>query len=156
MRRTVEERLADVRRLVDTALAVRESPGLLDALVRSTGLSRQGVALALSEHLETSPRAADLVRLVERAGDAPSVHVVLSANVFVGALRALAVARAAAPRVTVSPSRREPTFARALVHAASDPGLTLDDALAVESIRVGEIHVYGRDETIAGVRARAA
>jgi hypothetical protein len=156
MKRTLAERVADVRRLVDAARAIAPRPALRDALVQTTHLSRQGVELALSEHLETSPSEADLVRLVESAGDAPRVHVVLSANVFVGALRALAIARAAAPRVTVAPSRREPTFARALILEAGDPALRIEDALAVDAIRAGEIHLYGRDDTIADVRAHAA
>lgn len=155
MKRTVAERVADVRRIIDAARTIADSPALHEALVRTTGLSRQGVALALSDHLETSPSDADLTGLVEQAGNTPSVHILLSANVFVGALRALAIARAAAPRVTVTPSRREPEFARALVLAASDPRLTLEDTFSVESIVSGEIHVYGRDETIFDVKARA-
>jgi hypothetical protein len=155
VRRTVAERVADVRRLVHAARAVARDPTLHEALIRTTHLSRRGVELALSEHLETSPTEADLLRLVARAGNVQRVHVVLSANVCVGALRALAVARAAAPRVTAAPSRREPAFARALAREASDPGLTIEDALPIESVQVGEIHVYGRDDTIADVCARA-
>ena len=155
MIRTFSERVADVRRLVDAARDVSRDPGIVDALVETTGLSRQGVELALAEHLETSPEEADLCRLVENAGDAERVHVVLSSTVFVGALRALAVARAAAVHVTVTASRREPVFARALVERAADPGLSLDEGLPVESVHCGEIHVYGKDETIELVRARA-
>jgi hypothetical protein len=156
MSRTVRERVADVRRLVDAARAVAKDAAIVGPLVESTGLSRRGVELALAEHLETSPEEVDLLRLVERAGDVDRVHVVLSSNVFVGALRALAVARAAAEHVTVAASRREPVFARALVQEAADPGLSIEDGLPVESVRSGEIHVYGRDETIASLRARAA
>ncbi len=155
MKRTLADRMADVRRLIDAARAIAHGAALRETLVGRTGLSRQGVELALSEHLETSPAEADLRRLVEGAGDASSVHVILSSTVFVGALRALALARAAAPRVTVSPSRREPSFARALALAAADPALTVEEARAVESVVEGEIHVYGRDATIASVRARA-
>jgi len=155
MTRTLAERVADVRRLVDAARGLSRDPCIVDALVETTRLSRQGVELALAEHLETSPEEADLLRLVEAAGDAERVHVVLSANVFVGALRALAVARAAAVRVTVTPSRREPVFARALVERAADPGLSLDEGVSVESVHSGEIHVYGKDETIDLVVARA-
>jgi hypothetical protein len=155
VKRTLAERLADVRRLVFAAREIARSSALRKTLVDTTRLSPEGVELALSEHLETSPGAADLLRLCERAGNVSRVHVILSANVFVGALRALSVARAAAPRVTVTPSRREPAFARALVLAASDTGLTIEDRLPVESIEEGEIHVYGRDATIAEVRVRA-
>jgi hypothetical protein len=81
--------------------------------------------------------------------------VILSANVFVAPLRAIALARAASDRVLVRASRREPVFARALVRAAHDASVTLVDAIDVESIEEGEIHVYGRDETIASVRKAA-
>jgi hypothetical protein len=153
--RTLAERLADVRRLVDAARDVSCDSAVRAALVLTTGLSREGVELALAEHLETVPDDTDLRRLVLGAGDAERVHVVLSSNVFIGGLRALAVARAAAERVTVTASRREPVFARALVERAADPALSLDDGGAIESVLRGEIHVYGRDETIALVRARA-
>jgi hypothetical protein len=79
--------------------------------------------------------------------------VILSANVFVAAVRALAIARAAAPRVVVRPSSREPVFARVLVDALADPSVTLVDSLDPGAITEGEIHVYGRDATIAEVRA---
>jgi hypothetical protein len=154
--RTARERLADVLRIVEAARAVAGDARVVEPLVETTGLSRQGVELALAEHLETSPAEADLRCLVERAGDAERVHVVLSSNVFVGALRALAVARACSTRVTVAPSRRDPVFARALVERAADPCLSIDLGVGVESVRCGEIHVYGRDETIDEVRAHAA
>jgi hypothetical protein len=156
VKRTLTERVEDVRRLVEAARVIARSSALREALVKTTRLSRQGVELALSEHLETSPSTAELFRLCERAGNVSRVHVILSANVFVGALRALSVARAAAPIVTLTPSRREPAFAQALVLAAADPGLTLEDRLPVESIEEGEIHVYGRDATIAEVGLHAA
>ena len=157
--RTVAERIADVRRLQQAACAaIGERATLVPAIVESTGLSTEGVELALSRHLEIESTDADLVKLVERAGDVSRVAVVLSANVFVGALRALALARAASTDVVVRPSRRDPAFARALVHAAIAGGVTglrLDESLDVASVEDGEIHVYGRDDTIAEVRAKA-
>ena len=109
----------------------------------------------MTRHLELEPTDEDLRRLAARAGDTSSAAVILSANVFVGALRAIAIARAASPRVVVRPSRRDPTFARALVDAAGDPAIVLDEALDVASVEGGELHVYGHDATIADVRARA-
>jgi hypothetical protein len=156
MNRNCEQRASDVGRLVEAARALSLEPAIADALVRTTGLSKPGVALALAEHLETSPAEADLRQLIERAGTAEQVHVVLSANVFVGSLRALAVARAAAEHVTVAPSRREPVFARALVERASDPCLSIDLRLDARSVKKGEIHVYGHDRTVARFRARAS
>ncbi len=159
MTRSPAERIADVRRLqtaARSALAHRAS--LVPAIVESTGLSPEGVELALDRHVELEATEADLAQLVARAGDVTRVSVVLSANVFVGALRAIALARAASTNVVVRPSRRDPAFAQALVHAAiaeGDRGLRLDDALEVAAVDEGEIHVYGRDDTIADIRARA-
>ncbi len=155
MTRTDGEKRADVRRLVEAARAVARDPGALTAdLVRTTGLSPEGIALAFERHLELDPSDADLDALVAGAGAAKHVVVVLSANVFVAALRALAIARAASPSVVVRPSRREPDFARALVAHTRDPGLTLVEDLALDRLFGGEVHVYGRDATIADVRAR--
>jgi acyl-CoA reductase-like NAD-dependent aldehyde dehydrogenase len=145
------ERAAIVRRFVAAARRLVVDVDR-DALVRATGLSREGVDLALEHHLELEPSDEDLRSLVDRAGRARRVAVILSANVFVGALRAVAIARAASDEVIVRPSRREPVFARALVRAASDPAIVLDEAFDVASFDEGEIHVYGRDETIARVR----
>lgn len=162
MTRSAAERIADVRRLQAAARDVLVKRALLlPELVVSTGLSPEGVELALTGHLEVEASDDDLAKLVAHAtreGDAARVTVILSANVFVGALRALALARAASDDVVVRPSRRDPAFARALVAAAiarGDAHLRLDDALDVATIEGGEIHVYGRDETIAEVRSRA-
>ena len=149
--RAPAERVADVRRLQQAARAVIEARStLVPALVASTGLSKEGVELEATD--------ADLATLAARAGDASRIAVVLSANVFVGALRAIALARAASVDVVVRPSRRDPAFARALVQAAraiGDSGLRLDESLEVASRGDGEVHVYGHDDTIAEVRKQA-
>jgi acyl-CoA reductase-like NAD-dependent aldehyde dehydrogenase len=156
MSRSQGARVDDVRSLLRAARKIVEDrAAIVPAIAESTGLSAEGVELALTRHLELDATDEDLTRLVERAGDAPGVVVILSANVFVGALRAVALARAAAEDVVVRPSRRDPTFARALVAAAGDPRLRLVDEVDVAAIETGEIHVYGRDDTIADVRARA-
>ncbi len=159
MTRTAAQRIADVRRLQKAARKVIEDrAALVAAIVDSTGLSPEGVELGLTKHVEVEASDAELALLVERAGDLPRVAVVLSANVFVGALRAIALARAASDDVVVRPSRRDPAFARALVDAAralGDARVRIDEELDVASIEDGEIHVYGRDETIAEMRSRA-
>ncbi|MDF2695340.1 MAG: hypothetical protein K0S65_3723 [Labilithrix sp.] len=148
--------MSDVRRVVRAARAVVDRRAVLSAaIVESTGLSPAGVELALTQHLELDPTEDDLRSLIAHAGDASKVAVILSANVFVGALRALAIARAAAEDVVVRPSRRDPAFARALVEAADDPALRLDEALDVADVTEGEIHAYGHDETIRAIAARA-
>ena len=131
-------------------LADRHAPALAEA----TGLSREGVHLALAHALETTPTDGELDALVAGVTPEASVAVVLSANVFVAAHRALALALAASPTVVVRPSRREPLFARLLVEATG--GLVrLDPTLDVAELREGTVHVYGRDATIAALRARA-
>lgn len=142
----------ELRRILEAARDVAADPALVAPLVRSTGLSVEGVRLALAEHLEVDATDAELDALRAKVTQASRVHVILSANVFVGALRALVLARAAAARVTVRPSRRDPVFASALVARLGDPAITL----AEEEPDAGELHVYGRDETIEAIRARTS
>lgn len=145
-----------LRGLVDAASRlVANRTAIVPAIAEATGLTTEGVELALTKHLETDATDDELARLESTTPKASRVSVILSANVFVGALRAIAVALAAAPIVVVRPSRRDPTFARMLVSEANDATLSLVDELDVASVTDGEIHVYGRDDTIAGVRARA-
>jgi hypothetical protein len=157
--RGVAERMHGVRRLQHAARGlVRERDALIPALVQTTGLSPEGVVLALTRHLEIEATDAQLAQFVDRAGHASQIAVVLAANVFVGALRAIAFACAASENVTVRPSRRDPTFARALIRAAiaeGDVGVRIDEALDVATLREGTIHVYGHDETIASIRKTA-
>lgn len=172
--RSESERIADVRAVLEAGRKVRAladaSPTPMDGathpsggpstnlflreMAASTGLSVEGVRLGLHEHLEVDAADADIARLVASASDADQVAVILSANAFVGALRAIAIALATAPKVMVRPSSREPYMARALVHALADARVTLADGLDVATIRSGEVHVYGRDETIAAIRLR--
>jgi hypothetical protein len=147
--------LTRVRRLLDAAGEVARLPDVVSPLVDSTGLSRQGVELGLSRYLETSASESDLDALVRNAAPSPHVHVILSANVFTAPLRALAVACAASASVSVRPSRRDPVLTRALVRAAKGLHITLDEDVRVSAVREGEIHVYGRDATVAAVRDAA-
>src|SRR4051812_49095212 len=123
MARNTGDRIADVRRLMRAARKLVDGRAeLVPVIADSTGLSTEGVALALARHLELEATDAELSNLVTNAGDVSRVVVVLSANVFVGALRAIALARAASDDVVVRPSRRDPAFARALVLAANELG----------------------------------
>lgn len=142
-----------VQVLLAAARKVAAEAEVREATVESTGLSRAGVDLAMERHLEVDARPEDLAKLVAHAGMADAVAVILSSNVFVGALRAIALALAATPNVTVRPSRRDPAFATALCKAAN---VKLALELDVASITAGEIHVYGKDETIADVRKHAS
>jgi hypothetical protein len=153
--RSIDERVRDVRRLLDAAGQVYEKRHeLVPSLVRTTGLSPQGVLLGF-ESLERAATDAELRALVESAGDAAQVHVILSANVFVGALRALALARAAAPRVTIRPSSRDPILTEALVGAANDPAVVVTSERDPRAIDADRIDVYGGTAAIEQVRERA-
>jgi hypothetical protein len=155
MIRTLDDRVRAVRRLLEAARTVHaDRARFVAAIARSSGLSPEGVELGFGS-LETSASAEDLRALIASAGDARHVHVILSANVFVAPLRAIAMARAAASRVTVHPSSRDPTLAVALIEAADDPAITLASGRDVATVGADRIDVYGRDETIAAVRAGA-
>jgi len=151
--RRVHSILAAARRLADSRDPLGQEARR--ALPAATGLSEAGVELGLSAHLETSVSPDALAQLIARAGSAPSVHVVLSANVFVGAVRAIALALAAAPSVFVRASRREEVMAP-LLHRAlreADRGVDFEMASTLEPRPGDEVHVYGRRETIDAIRA---
>jgi len=153
MSRSAERRVADVRRLLAASRSVYEQRARwVPELALATGLTPQGVELGF-ESLERDADEDEVRALVARVPEAEGVHVVLSANVFVAPLRAIALARAAAERVTVRPSRRDPVVARALVDALRDDAVVLVPGRDVAAVDRGEIHVYGRDETIAAVRS---
>ena len=143
--------LAASRRLVDAEDPLgREARRLLPA---ATGLSGAGVELGLSRHLETSASDEEIELLANRMGTAPRVHVLLSANVFVGVVRATALAVAASPSVRIRPSSREAVIAPLLLRAVSEAGAPSDLELCDRlEPRAGEVvHVYGRHDTIAAV-----
>jgi hypothetical protein len=151
--RRVHAVLAAARRLADPrdplgAEARRELPA-------ATGLSAASVELSLGRHVETSVTSVDLEKLMARAGVAPRVFVVLSANVFTGVIRAVALAVAAAPSVAVRPSSREAILAPLLHRAMVERGEgTIFELCRELAARPGDhVHVYGRQETIAAVAA---
>ena len=144
--------------VVGAARRIADPATLLGQRVRAliadhSALSREGIELAFREHLETAPSPREIALLVASTTLVPRVHVALSAHVFVGALRALALAVASSQQVFVRSSRREPTFAESLVGAIEDrrvrDGIHLIDELAAEP--GDEVHVYGRDETIRAI-----
>lgn len=162
-----EARLARVRcvvaagrRAADPADPIgREARALL---VESSGLSREGVELALTVHLETQPRPEHLDALIAAVGAAaprhpPRCHVVLAANVCIAALRAMAVAVAAAPVVCVRPSRRDPALAPILSRVlAGDPSFAAAGGAvacvdAIDPAPGDELHVYGSDAAVRAI-----
>jgi hypothetical protein len=153
--RGVREKMNDVSRILAAARVLQQDSGLMEKLVLSTGLSMENVQKGLAEHLEVDATEAELERFVLRFGDASRITVILAANVFVAALRAICCARAKGERVTVRPSSREPELAAALVSQIADPAIELATSVDVKNLREGEIHVYGKDETIAKFKKAA-
>jgi Acyl-CoA reductase (LuxC) len=143
-------RLADARDALGRALR-EQGPAVF-------GLSPEGVAWALERHLETRPTPAALASLVASVRPAERTFVVLSANVFTAALRAIALGAASAPRLVLRLSRREPLFATLLVRALEEAGAPIEVSLGKPTeARPGEqVHAYGRDETMAALRASLA
>jgi len=149
-----EQRMANVRRLIASANAVYEDRRrFVPAIATATGLTPEGVELGFG-YLERSASDRDLRTLVDGAGQVKRVHVVLSANVFVAPLRALALARAAAAVVTIRPSPRDPILTRELIERAADSSIAIVDERDVAAIEADQVHVYGNDETIDAVKAR--
>jgi hypothetical protein len=143
-----------LRKLLDAAARVARDPAIVAPLVQSTGLSAENVRLGLSRHLETATDE-ELAALERAVTPASHVHVILSPSVFVAPLRAIALGLAAGAKVTVKPSRRETCFVQALVEAFDDPSVTITRGRKPEDVAEGEIHAYGRNETVAAVRARS-
>lgn len=120
-------------------------------LPETTRLSPEGVELALAECLEIQPTEAELTALAGSVRPAPRTLVLLPANVFVAAHRAIALALAASETVLVRPSRREPLFAELLARA--EPGL-FELVRELEPRPGDSLWAYGGDETLASVRSR--
>jgi hypothetical protein len=131
------------------------------ALATAGNLSSEGIELALSRHLETDPSSADLAALVASCGRAPHCHVLLASNVCTAALRAIAIAVATAPSVSVRPSRRDPVLASVLtrelgadaIFRANQGSVALASTLAPQP--GDELHIYGSDETVERIRGSA-
>jgi acyl-CoA reductase-like NAD-dependent aldehyde dehydrogenase len=145
-----------VCRLIEAARVIRDPASDLGRrarrdLVQSTDLSAEGVELALRECLETAPTDAELSELLSSVGPAARAHVILPANVFVAAHRAIALALASSASVAVKPSRREPHFARLLVLAA--PGL-FEVVPEIRPEAGDALWAYGGDETLDALATR--
>ena len=148
------ERRARVEQLLQAAreLADRESNAgraLRSRLLETCGLSAAGIELGITRCLETRPEPEHLTALLASTPEASQAHVLLSGNVFVAALRAIALAVAASDRVRVRASRRDPALAEAL-QALTPQLFELTTTLAPAP---GErVWAYGSDATLAEVR----
>jgi hypothetical protein len=126
-----------------------------ERLLASAGLSREGLELALTQHLEIDASAADRARLSAWAMESERCHVVLSANVVTAAFRAIVLGLLSAPHVLVKASRREPELARLLVGEIA-PLLESGSLSLVDSLEAqpgDQVHAYGSDTTLAAIAA---
>ncbi|HYJ10963.1 MAG TPA: acyl-CoA reductase [Polyangiaceae bacterium] len=149
-------RRARVERVLAAArlLAERDSDAgqaLRRELLQTTGLSAAGVELGLG-CLETQPSERELGALLAATPEAPHAHVLLSGNVFVAALRAIAIACAASMRVSVRHSRRDPALARALARLLPDLVELVEEDLAPQA--GDHLWAYGTDETLHALKGR--
>jgi len=146
-RERVQRLLALSRRVAGPAAPGRAD--LCQRLCATSGLSRAGVEWALDHCLELEPGEAELDALVASVPRAPRAHVILPAQVFVAAHRALALGLACAPHVCVRASRRDPVFVEAL--AAEARGLF--EPVARLTVQPGDhVWAYGADLTLAALR----
>jgi Acyl-CoA reductase (LuxC) len=114
-------------------------------LLASSGLSPEGVDFAIARCLEIAPDEREIEALIRSTATAQVAHVLLSANVFVAAHRAIAIGLAASDTVRVRPSRREPEMAELLLAGA--PGAF--QIVSELSPRAGDrLWAYGSDETL--------
>jgi hypothetical protein len=150
---TLAARRARLQPLLEAARSIRDATSergrrARERLVESSGLSPAGVDFALQRCLETEPSEAELAALLRSTEEAPAAHVLLSANVFVAAHRAIAIALAASPVVRVRSSRREPEMAELLSEGA--PGaFQLQTELQPQA--GDHVWAYGNDETLQSV-----
>lgn len=119
-------------------------------LLETTGLSAAGIERGIAHSLETTPSEAELQALLTSTPKAPRAHVLLSSNVFVGALRAIAIGVASSAQVCVRASRRDPALAEAL-HALVPDLFELVSTLTPAADE--HFWSYGSDTTLAELRA---
>ena len=142
-RARLEPLFASARSLADAAS--ERGKQARERLAASSGLSPQGVDFALLRCLETAPDEAEIATLIRATPSAQVAHVLLSANVFVAAHRAIAIALAASEQVRVRASRREPEMAELLLAGAPGSFQLVDEL----SPRPGDrLWAYGSDQTM--------
>ena len=119
-------------------------------LLETTGLSAPNIELGLTRCLETEPVEQHLQALLASTPEAPHAHVLLSGNVFVAALRAIAIGLASSAQVSVRASRRDPALAEALQTLAPE----LFELTTQLAPKPGDhLWSYGSDATLAQVKA---
>ena len=150
-----DDRLARLLALKAAAEAIADphTPAGIRAreeLSESTLLSPEGVDFALTHCLEHQVSRSVLSALIRKCRRVPGASVLLSANVFSAAFRAIALALCQSTRVTVRPSTRDPVMTR-LLHKGSGGAFELSAALSPQPRE--HIWVYGTEATIRSVKS---
>jgi len=158
-------------KLAAAAARLTRDEALIDALVRSTGLSAPMVRWGLRTTLE-SVRAEVLLEVRRRAGlvffgqlnRTRLCTVVLAGNVFTACIKAVLVPLLLEVPVLVRPSSRDGVLVRALAAALEEPfGAALsvvdfhrnDPQAWVAFFRHADVaHVFGSDETLRTLRSK--
>ncbi len=142
-RARLEPLLASARKIADANSELGKTAR--QRLTASSGLSVEGVELALAHCLETAPSETEIETLIRATPTAQVAHVLLSANVFVAAHRAIAIGLVASERVQVRASRREPDMAELLLAGAP----SLFQLVSELSPHAGDrLWAYGSDATL--------
>jgi hypothetical protein len=149
----LQQRVTRVRRFLAAAARLADPADALGRAARqllpeSTGLSPAGVSYALEYSLERCPSGAELSRVCSQTSEAPTVHVLLSANVFTAPVRAIALALAVSDRVYVRASRREPVMTELLLEASGGQ-FQLVEELAPSA--GDQLWAYGSDQALTAV-----
>lgn len=119
-------------------------------LAANSGLTLAGVDFAIERCLETDPSEAELAALCASVRPTRHSHVLLSANVFVGAHRAIALALAASSHVSVRASRRDPDMARFLYEASAHAFELVDELTPAPG---EQVFAFGSNETLTTLSA---
>jgi hypothetical protein len=142
-RARLEPLLAAARAIKDATTTFGERAR--ERLIASSGLSPEGVNFAIFRCLEADPSEPELEALIRSTPRAQIAHVLLSANVFVAAHRAIAIGLAASETVHVRASRREPHMAELLLEAAPGAFRLVNELTPQAGDRVW---AYGSDRTL--------
>ncbi len=119
-------------------------------LTEETGLSPQGVDLALTHCLEHDVSRSTLSGMIRTQALRPRAHVLLSANVFTAPFRAIVLALCQSPKTHVRTSRRAQVFVR-LLSEGSGEAFTIVEELSPTS---GDpFWAYANDGTLEHLRA---
>lgn len=121
------------------------------ALAQETGLSEAGVDLALAFSLEHEASRATVLQLCMRIPKTERSHVLLSANVFVGAYRAILISVLHSEQCFVRASRRSRVFSR-LLHEAAPGAFELVPELNPQA--GDHLWAYAHDDTLAELRTK--